>query len=133
MSNERKYCAFISYSHKDEKWASWLHRALETYRVPKYLVGTKTAFGEVPKRLGKVFRDRDELPSSQNLGEELTQALADSACLVVICSPNAAKSQWTNEEILAYKRLGREKHIFSLIVGGEPYASANPDTADQEC
>jgi len=25
-----KYKAFISYSHNDEKWADWLHKALET-------------------------------------------------------------------------------------------------------
>ena len=61
MRTDFKYRAFISYSHKDEKWASWLHRALETYRVPKYLVGQDTAFGKVPDKLGKVFRDREEL------------------------------------------------------------------------
>jgi hypothetical protein len=133
MRTDFKYRAFISYSHKDEKWASWLHRALETYRVPKYLVGQDTAFGKVPDRLGKVFRDREELASAHSLGNELEQALADSACQIVICSPNAATSHWTNEEIKAYKRLGRENRIFCLIVDGEPYASGNPETADEEC
>jgi hypothetical protein len=33
-----KYKAFISYSHQDKKWGDWLHKALETYRVPKGLV-----------------------------------------------------------------------------------------------
>ena len=37
-----KYKAFISYSHQDKKWGDWLHRALETYRVPKGLVGKET-------------------------------------------------------------------------------------------
>jgi tetratricopeptide (TPR) repeat protein len=133
MRTDYKYRAFISYSHKDEKWASWLHKALETYRVPKYLVGQDTAFGKVPDKLGKVFRDREELASAHSLGNELEQALADSACQIVICSPNAAGSHWTNEEIKAYKRLGRENRIFCLIVGGEPYASGNPETADEEC
>ena len=109
MSTEYKYRAFISYSHKDEKWASWLHKALETYRVPKYLVGKETPHGQVPDKLGKVFRDREELSSSHSLGTELTQALEDSACQIVICSPNASKSHWTNEEVKAYKRLGRER------------------------
>jgi tetratricopeptide (TPR) repeat protein len=133
MRTDYKYRAFISYSHRDEKWASWLHKALETYRVPKYLVGKETAHGKVPDRLGKVFRDRDELSSSHSLGSELTQALDDSACQIVICSPNAAKSHWTNEEVKAYKRLGRENRIFCLIVDGEPYASGNPKTEDNEC
>ena len=122
MSAEYKYRAFISYSHKDEKWASWLHKALETFKVPKYLVGETTGMGVVPERMGKVFRDREELSSSHSLGTELTQALKDSACQIVICSPNAAKSHWTNEEILTYKRLGRENRVFCLIVDGEPGA-----------
>ncbi|MDA0681188.1 MAG: toll/interleukin-1 receptor domain-containing protein, partial [Proteobacteria bacterium] len=120
MSTEYKYRAFISYSHKDEKWASWLHKALETFKVPKYLIGQTTTAGIVPEKMGKVFRDREELSSSHSLGTELTQALKDSACQIVICSPNAANSHWTNEEILTYKRLGRESRIFCLIVDGEP-------------
>ncbi len=58
VSADNKYSAFISYSHKDEKWASWLHKALETFKVPKYLVGETTAMGTVPERMAKVFRDR---------------------------------------------------------------------------
>jgi hypothetical protein len=34
-----RYWAFISYSHQDKSWGRWLHRALETYRVPQRLVG----------------------------------------------------------------------------------------------
>ena len=74
MSSKYKYQAFISYSHKDEKWASWLHKALETFKIPKYLVGESTSVGIVPQRIGKVFRDREELSSSHSLGTELTQA-----------------------------------------------------------
>ena len=51
MSADYKYSAFISYSHKDEKWASWLHKALETFKVPKYLVGETTPMGSVPARI----------------------------------------------------------------------------------
>ena len=120
MNSDYKYRAFISYSHKDEKWASWLHKALETFKVPKYLVGETTTMGTIPEHMGKVFRDREELSSSHSLGTDLTQALEDSACQIVICSPNAANSHWTNEEILTYKRLGRENRIFCLIVDGEP-------------
>ena len=32
----------------------------------------------------------------------------------------AAQSRWVNEEILTFKRLGRENRIFCLIVDGEP-------------
>ena len=133
MAKNYKYKAFISYSHSDEKWASWLHKALEAYRPPKGLVGRETPHGTVPERFAPVFRDREELATATSLGDTLTQALEDSACQIVICSPRAAKSHWTNEEILTYKRLGRSHRIFALIVDGEPGASQNPDTADEEC
>ena len=133
MAKNYKYKAFISYSHSDEKWASWLHKALEAYRPPKGLVGQETPYGPVPERFAPVFRDREELATATSLGDTLTQALEDSACQVVICSPRAAKSKWTNEEILTYKRLGRSHRIFALIIGGEPGASLDPATADEEC
>lgn len=128
-----RYKAFISYSHADEKWASWLHRSLETYEVPKHIVGTETRMGKVPRRVAPVFRDRDELASSTDLGADLREALAQSATQIVICSRHSAKSHWVNEEILAYKRLGRSDRIFCLIVDGEPYASSNPGHEDEEC
>ena len=84
MSANFRYRAFISYSHKDETWASWLHKALETYKVPRHLVGRVTPMGPVPAQMGKVFRDREELSSSHSLGAELTQALQDSASQIVI-------------------------------------------------
>jgi tetratricopeptide (TPR) repeat protein len=133
VSAEFRYRAFISYSHSDERWAGWLHRALETYRLPRHVAGRETAFGPVPERLVPVFRDREELATATNLGETLTRALAESAALVVICSPAAARSRWVNEEILTFKRLGREDRIFCLIVAGEPGASARPGTTDEEC
>jgi tetratricopeptide (TPR) repeat protein len=133
LAKNYKYKAFISYSHSDEKWASWLHKALEAYRPPKGLVGHETPYGPVPERFAPVFRDREELATATSLGDTLTQALEDSACQIVICSPRAAKSHWTNEEILTYKRLGRSHRIFALIVDGEPGASQSPDTADDEC
>ena len=133
MANNYKYKAFISYSHRDERWAAWLHKALEAYRPPKGLVGRETPYGPVPERFAPVFRDREELATSTSLGDTLTQALEDSACQIVICSPRAATSKWTNEEILTYKRLGRSNRIFALIVDGEPGASLDPQTADEEC
>jgi len=54
-----KYRAFISYSHRDSRWASWLHASLEKYHPPKPLIGTVTMLGMVPKRIAPIFRDRD--------------------------------------------------------------------------
>ncbi|EIM03085.1 hypothetical protein RHOFW104T7_17080 [Rhodanobacter thiooxydans] len=128
-----RYRAFISYSHRDKAWAGWLHRALETYAVPKRLIGQATAFGEIPARLAPIFRDRDELASATDLGRKVNEALAQSESLLVICSPHSATSHWVNEEVLAFKRLGRSERIFCLIVDGEPGASELPGRAAEEC
>jgi len=132
MSNAR-YKAFISYSHQDDKWADWLHRALESYRPPKHLIGQTTDHGVIPKRLAPVFRDRAELPTATDLGEVINEALKQSSCQLVICSPAAARSKWVNEEILAYKRLGQADRIFCLIIGGEPNATDHPELGLEEC
>ena len=133
MTTEYKYRAFISYSHRDERWASWLHKSLETYRVPKRLVGKDSPHGVMPARFAPIFRDRDELATATNLGETLTRALQQSQFQIVICSMAAAKSHWVNEEILAFKRLGRESRIFCLLVDGEPGSSQVPGLEAMEC
>lgn len=117
-----RYRAFISYSHHDKAWADWLHRGLETYRVPARLVGRQTAAGMVTRRLLPIFRDRDELASSPDLGDKVAQALRQSANLIVICSPAAAASHWVEQELRNFQRLGRGARIFCLIVAGEPNA-----------
>lgn len=119
-----KYHAFISYSHADESWGSWLHRSLETFRTPKGLVGGPTNRGEtVPARVFPIFRDREELPTSADLGKTIQTALNESRYLIVICSPAAARSRWVNEEIKSFRRLGRSNRILALIVDGEPNAA----------
>ena len=128
-----RYRAFLSYSHQDKGWAEWLHSALETYRVPRHLVGRTTDAGEIPRRLAPIFRDRDELPSATDLSRKVNEALAESANLIVICSPRSAVSRWANEEVLAFKRLARAERIFCLIIDGEPNASTVPERAAEEC
>ncbi|HTO40146.1 MAG TPA: toll/interleukin-1 receptor domain-containing protein [Rhizomicrobium sp.] len=115
-----KYRAFISYSHQDRAWVEWLHKALESYRLPKQLVGTETSFGPVPEKLFPIYRDRDEFPAAADLAEHVRTALEHSASLIVVCSPAAAQSRWVNEEILTFKRLGRAQRILPVIVSGEP-------------
>ena len=134
-SADYRYWAFISYSHADKKWGDWLHRALETYRVPKHLVGKKGAFGPVPRRLYPVFRDREELSASSSLGTNIQRGLRESRFLIVICSPRSASSHWVNEEIKYFKSLGREDRILALIVAGEPNAAdvGKGISPDQEC
>ena len=120
-----RYKAFISYSHADESWARWLHRAIEAYRVPRNLVGSKTTAGTVPARIMPIFRDRDELSSAVDLGNTVKQALSDSENLIVVCSPAGAASLWVREEIREFVRLGRKDRIFCVIADGEASASGS--------
>src|SRR5438874_2405779 len=110
-----KYWAFLSYSHTDKKWGDWLHKALETYRVPRRLVGKESRDGKVPERVYPIFRDREELPVSADLGSNINEALGESRYLIVICSPRSAQSRWLGEEIKTFKKLGREDRILALI------------------
>lgn len=125
--------AFISYSHRDKAWADWLHKSLETYRVPLQLAEKQTAHGTIPRRLHPIFRDREELASATDLGRKVNEALAQSQNLIVICSPASATSRWVNEEVLSYKRMGRGERIFCLIVDGEPNASDLPGRETEAC
>jgi WD40 repeat protein len=122
-------------SHVDARWAAWLHKSLETYRIPKTLVGTMSSDGltAIPRRLFPLFRDRDELAGASSLGDKIEGALQASRNLIVICSAHAARSKWVNQEITAFKASGREQRIFCLIVDGEPNATALPASGLQEC
>jgi len=124
-----RYSAFISYNHLDRDWAVWLHRALERYSVPKRLWGRPAPWGTIGQRLPPVFRDRDELATSSDLAASVREALAESATLVVVCSPNSARSKWVDEEIRTFVAAGREEFIRLIIVDGEPHS---PDP-EREC
>lgn len=131
--NGLTYWAFISYSHKDEDWAKWLVDALETYRLPKRLVGSRGDWGDVPPTLSPVFRDRDELSSAPSLSVRLEQALQESHCLIVLCSPESAISPWVALEIEVFERIGRANRITYLVVDGARQSSTGADQPGEEC
>lgn len=133
MDDGRRYWAFLSYSHEDRDWASWLHRALETYAVPKDLIGRSGPAGPAPKRLRPIFKDREELAASADLRERVHSALAASSALIVICSPAAARSPWVQDEIVRFKTLHGETRVFAVIVAGAPGASRQAGREDEEC
>jgi tetratricopeptide (TPR) repeat protein len=127
------YKAFISYSHSDDRAAAWLQRQLESYRVPSRLVGKKTSVGSITRRIGAIFRDRDELPAGGNLSETLNAALANSEFLIVICSPRSRQSRWVDLEIEEFRRTHAASNILCLIVDGEPLSGNDPTREHLEC
>jgi hypothetical protein len=122
-----QYSAFISYSHRDDKVARWLHTAIETYRVPKAIVGDEGDYGQVPRRLGPVFRDEEELAGAAELGPKLEAALKASKALIVICSKSAVASRWVDHEIRHFKTRYPDRPVFAVIADGVP------DDAALEC
>ena len=123
MSELTRY-AFISYNHKDAKMAQWIHRNLESYKLPSEIHNEYVQ----SKYLRPVFRDKDDLNSGV-LSEELRKNLESAKYLIVICSPNSAKSEWVSDEVKAFIEMGRINNIIPFIIDGTPhnYSNENPD------
>lgn len=115
-----RYKAFISYSWADATWGNWLQKAIETYRAPSALVGKEGALGPVPARLHPLFKDREEEAAGASIGAAVETALAASEFLIVVCSPNSAKSKWVDREVAWFKTHRDPAKVLALIVDGEP-------------
>lgn len=109
-----RYRAFISYSHDDAKFAHWLHRKLESWRLPD------------KSRLTPLFIDRAELAAGSDLSTQVREALEQSAVLVVVCSPNARASRWVGLEIALFRSLHPGRPVLAALIDGDPDA-AFPD------
>lgn len=114
-----RFRAFVSYSHADAAIAQKLHRKIETYRLPRHLRDRQTADPD-NGRLGRIFRDREDLPAAEDLSESVKQALAGSEALIIICSPDAKKSKWVAREIELFRALHPGRPVLAALVRGEP-------------
>lgn len=116
-SEERryKYDAFISYRHikPDMIIAEKLHKAIETFKVPRALRADGKAHDY------RVFRDRDEL-ATRDLSDSLDEALEDSEFLIVICSKRTPESYWCTREAELFKKTHPHENIIPILIEGEP-------------
>lgn len=112
---EQKYVAFISYRHMplDSAAAKALHTHIEQYVIPRGL--RKTG-----KRLGRVFRDLEELPASSNLSDDIYHALDNSEYLIVVCSKDTIESPWVAREVEYFLSHHPQSNAFTVLVSGEP-------------
>ena len=123
MNDTFKYFAFISYNAKDTAWGKRLQKKLEHYKMPAALC---SEHGWKRKPIRPVFFAPTDIQPG-GLSNELQERLKAAQHLVVICSPNSAKSEWVGREIEYFHSLGRADNIHFFIVDGTPH-SGNPDT-----
>jgi tetratricopeptide (TPR) repeat protein len=121
-SSEPHYAAFISYSHADEAAASQWQRWLESYRLPGSLAGMAAG----GSRIGPVFRDRADLAAATDLTDAIRSALAQARALLVLCSPDAARSPWVEAEIRLFRDLHPDRPVLAVVVRGDPPTSMPP-------
>ena len=76
--------------------------------------------GLIPKTLRPIFRDRDDFTAGHSLSEQTLAALDASAALIVLGSPDAAKSHYVNEEVRLFKRRHPDRPIIPIILDGKP-------------
>lgn len=111
-AEQYKKFAFISYSHRDMALAKWLHKRLESFRLPSEIHNDIDAR---EKHLRPVFRDQEDLDTGV-LSDELRNHLMQSKFLILICSKNSAKSEWVSNEAKTFVEAGRLDRIIPVII-----------------
>ncbi len=103
------YDAFISYSHTlDGALAQALQTGLERFAKPWYR----------PRAL-RVFRGTTNLAANPDLWSSIEKALTASTWLVLMASPNAARSQWVNREVAWWLATKSPQRLLVVLTEGE--------------
>lgn len=84
----RGYDVFLSYASVDEPQARALERGLQRFAKPWYRLQAL-----------RVFRDRSVLPAGDGLWSALRSRLQAARWLVLLASPESAKSEWVEREV----------------------------------
>jgi WD40 repeat protein len=106
---EMGYDAFVSYSHAvDGRLAPALQRGLQRLARPWYRA-----------RASAIFRDETGLAVSPHLWASIVRALDDSEWFVVLCSPEAAVSEWVEREIDHWLARRRTDRILLVLTDGD--------------
>jgi WD40 repeat protein len=118
-----RYRAFLSYRSTDQNAAGRFYERLERYRVPKELIKKPCDFGTVPPVVGRIFRDREEFRTAEDIETIISQELSKSQQLIVFCTPRAIEPQaWVGREIELFRMRRPDGRIHAVIGDGEPPA-----------
>ena len=115
--DDYEYEAFISYRHlpHDTAVAKTIQKYVEGFKIPKELRGEGRG-----KRLGRMFRDEDELPTSSSLSDQIRDALMRSRFLVVVCTPETRESRWVAREVELFSSFHGRNHVLVALAAKEP-------------
>ena len=104
-----KFDAFISYSHAlDGRLAPALQRGLHRFTKPWYRL-----------RALRVFRDETTLAVTPALWPIIRRSLDESGCLILMASPEAARSEWVRGEIDYWINTTSPKPLLIVWTDGE--------------
>lgn len=121
MDDNFKFFAFVSYNSRDVKWGKLVQRKLERYRIP-----ADAGCDWNNKRMRPIFFAPTDIQPG-GLNDELKHRLEQSGQLIVIGSPNSAKSEWVGREIEYFHSLGRADSIHYFIVSkDDPQSCYHP-------
>ncbi len=104
--DDSRYAAFVSFSEKDKGYAL----AVQKY-VQEALLRCEAAHKEVYVYLTDT--------RAGHLEAELQLAIERSDALIVICSPDAARSHWVAREISIFLSAAGDAKLFPLVVRGD--------------
>ena len=102
------YDGFISYSHAaDGLLAPRLQAGLQRFAKPWW-----------KRRAVRIFRDESSLSANPHLWSSITDALDTSGWFVLLLSPDAAQSEWVNQEIDYWKTNRDPARILPVVTDG---------------
>ena len=107
---------FISYSRVEKAFARQLEASLEAFHPPADLA--------VPQRRLVAFRDEQDFTGVEYY-EALQQHLEHSAKLIVVCSPEARRSGYVNDEIRRFAAARGHDNIIPIMLSGIPNNEAD--------
>ncbi len=106
---EGVYDGFISYSHAaDDLLAPRLQAGLQRFAKPWW-----------KRRALRIFRDESSLSANPHLWSSIATALDESDWFVLLLSPDAAESEWVNQEVEYWLEHKDSDRIIPVVTDGE--------------
>ena len=104
-----RYDVFICYSQQnDAATAQAIQVALSRFGKPWYR-----------RRALHVFRDSSSLPAAPALWSAIESILMECRYLVLLASPEAARSSWVERELMRWLESRGPEHILIAITAGQ--------------